>query len=126
LASPQKSLPIPALNRALQGSCTVLTDFVWELSGTGETGNSILRLFNNVSISVLTHYTELFKALVQYIGTLLGKIIGKENVNEFSSDSLPFRICFNVYVAFITVIVKFYKMETVRFDIKCQLIPLLQ
>jgi hypothetical protein len=33
---------------------------------------------------------------------------------------------FKVYVAFIIVIVEFYKMGTTRFDVTCQLIPLLQ
>jgi hypothetical protein len=59
-------------------------------------------------------------------GGVFGISFGTEYINTVSSNLttvLELRPC-NVYVAFNIVFVEFNKMETIRFIIECQLIPL--
>jgi hypothetical protein len=71
--------------------------------------------------------TGCFKALVQYLRSLLGHHLELKLYIKFLQIRYHFGVTtFNVCVAFIIVIVEFYKMDTIRCDIKCQLIPSLQ
>jgi hypothetical protein len=77
--------------------------------------------FLNVQFSDLP---RVIQSLTQYSKRLLGRSSGDQNVNKVSSDSPPSRsyndFRFTSFVFF--VIVNYYKMETVIFNILCHLL----
>jgi hypothetical protein len=67
-------------------------------------------------------YYRMIQSYSTIIMEVVGEVIWSENVNEVFAHSPPFpSYVFFIGVAFIIVTVDFYKVETIRFNIICQL-----
>jgi hypothetical protein len=66
-------------------------------------------------------YTGRFKAVIQSLRRLLGRSLAAENINQVFKNKPPFQRQVYVVVAFIIVIVDFYNVETIRFNIIYQM-----
>jgi hypothetical protein len=86
------------------------------------------QMFKTVLCTEHLHSYRVIHSSSTILRTFLGRSSAAENVNKDSSDSPPFPELqpVNVYVALIIMIVEFYKLETISFNIKCQSVPSIQ